>query len=369
MPRRRPAAPGETGFTRLADGRWRARRVIKGKAVYREGRTQREAQARMDEAIRQAEEHGAPVPVAKASATVPEFVALWLEAIRPPDPTSSPTFKAYAFHAGRLATGLPWKIRDVTTADLLALYAKYADRPRSAQYLHKTARKMFKDAVAWGYLDRNAAASAPAPKYSSPEVCPPNPEELVRVLGVTEAPPGRRYCNLRTLRDFVVLMLHSGCRPSELIALERTDVNWDRSSITIAKSRDGVTGAEKPVKRRKSRREVALSGDAMAVLRRRAAESTGQLVFANRFGRPLLVAGLRNEFKRLCAACGLPAEYTLYDLRHTHATQMLAAGMPLHELSWRLGHASVSITADVYGHKVQRKDAEWAEKFAQAVGG
>lgn len=368
MPRKRPAAPGDTGYTKLADGRWRARRVVNGKAVFREGRTQAAAKAKMDDVVLDSGKHNAPVPAAKSSATVPEFVALWLETIRPPDPKSSPTYLAYEFHAKRLAANLPWRIRDVSPADLTSLYGRFADRPRSAQYLHKTARKMFKDAVAWGYLTANTAATVPGPRYTAPEVCPPRPEELLRVLDVTEPPPGRRYCALPTLRDFVILMLHSGCRPSELIGLVWADVIWDRGSITIARTRDGVTGEEKPVKRKKSRREVSLSGVAMAVLQKRSGLG-GELVFANKFDRPHLVAGLRNEFKRLCEACGLPPEYTLYDLRHTHATQMLAAGMPLHELSWRLGHASVSITADVYGHKVQRNDAAWAEKLAGALSG
>jgi integrase len=366
VPRKRPAAPGDTGYTRLQDGRWRARRLVFGKPVFREAPTRDGAKQKMDALLADMAQHNLPEPpkVAKVSITLPAFVDLWLDAIRPPvDPRSSPTYTAYEFHAKRLASGLPWRLREVTAADLQALYAKFADRPRSAQYLHKTARKMFKDAVAWGYLVQNTAATVPSPRYAAGEVCPPNPDELLRVLAVDTPPPGRRYCNLGTLRDFLVLMLHSGCRPSELIGLEWPDVNWSRSSITISKTRDGITGAEKPVKRKKSRREIGLSGVAMGTLRQRHESASFPLVFPNRFGAPLKVAGLRNEFKRLCAAVGLSG-YTLYDLRHTHATQMLAAGMPLHELSWRLGHASVSITADVYSHKIQRKDVEWAEKLA-----
>ena len=374
MPRKRPAAPGETGFTKLADGRWRARRVIKGKAVFREAATRDLAKKRMDEAIKLAEEYGAVVPVSKTTATVPEFVDLWLESIRPVDnPKSSPTYVAYEFHAKRLASALPWKLREVTAADLLALYKTFADRPRSAQYLHKTARKMFAAAVAWGYLERNAAATVPTPKYSAGEVCPPAPEELVKVLAANEVYAGRRYVRKDTLTTFLILMLHSGCRPSELLGLTWDDAGWDRCSITITKTRDGRTGDEKAVKTRKSRREVSLSSTAMEALaehKARQVKTTGGLVFANdRNGGPLKVGNLRMDFKRLCAVVGLPGEYTLYDLRHTHATQMLAAGMPLHELSWRLGHASVSITADVYSHKVQKKDAEWAEKLAGVLAG
>jgi integrase len=374
MPRKRPVAPGEIGTTKLQDDRWRARKVIHGKAVFREARTQKDAIAKIKEYERLIGDDETPSKD-KASCTVTKFINdIGLKRIEPANPKSSPTYLAYAFHAKRFADpeeGLGWKeIRKVEAGDLLVLYGKYADRPASARYLHRTIHKAMKDGVQWGYLSRNVAATVRAPKYQAGEVCPPEPEELARVLAANETYTGPRAVKKPTLSAFLILMLHSGCRPSELIGLTWSDVNWGRNSITISKTRDGKTGDEKTVKRKKSKREVSLSGLAMDTLRahRLTQPRPFDLVFANdRYGTALKVGNIRVDFKALCEKLGLSEEYTLYDIRHCHATQMLAAGMPLHELSWRLGHASVSITADVYAHKVRRSDAVWAEKLASVL--
>ncbi len=48
----------------------------------------------------------------------------------------------------------------------------------------------------------------------------------------------------------------------------------------------------------------------------------------------------------------------LYDLRHTHASLLLAAGVPVHVVSARLGHASAKMTLDVYAHVLSGQDED-----------
>ena len=65
---------------------------------------------------------------------------------------------------------------------------------------------------------------------------------------------------------------------------------------------------------------------------------------------------------------GLPA-IRLHDLRHTHATLMLGAGVPVKVVSERLGHATATITLEIYQHVLPGMQAEAAAKFAAIVGG
>jgi integrase len=66
----------------------------------------------------------------------------------------------------------------------------------------------------------------------------------------------------------------------------------------------------------------------------------------------------RGHFWPLLAAAKLP-RIRVYDLRHTHATLQLGAGVPVHVVSQRLGHASAKMTLDVYANYLpdQHEDA------------
>ncbi|WP_228010927.1 tyrosine-type recombinase/integrase [Nonomuraea phyllanthi] len=57
----------------------------------------------------------------------------------------------------------------------------------------------------------------------------------------------------------------------------------------------------------------------------------------------------------------------LHDLRHIHATTLLLAGVPVHVVAARLGHADPSITLRVYAHVIRAAEASAAEVFAKAI--
>ncbi|MCY4655134.1 MAG: tyrosine-type recombinase/integrase [Dehalococcoidia bacterium] len=58
-----------------------------------------------------------------------------------------------------------------------------------------------------------------------------------------------------------------------------------------------------------------------------------------------------------------------HDLRHTHASLLLAANVPIHVVQARLGHASIQITVDTYGHLMPNADAQAALQFDHFVNG
>jgi integrase len=59
---------------------------------------------------------------------------------------------------------------------------------------------------------------------------------------------------------------------------------------------------------------------------------------------------------------------TFHGLRHTCATLLLGAGVPVHVVSQRLGHAKASITSDVYAHVVGTMQQEAAAKLGALLG-
>jgi integrase len=96
-------------------------------------------------------------------------------------------------------------------------------------------------------------------------------------------------------------------------------------------------------------------------------QDRASLVFTDAVGRPIDPTAVSGSFRNLAHGLGLPVR--LHDLRHTAASLMLAAGVPLKVVSEALGHSSIAITADVYSHVTPDLKREAAEAMDRALGG
>ncbi len=92
------------------------------------------------------------------------------------------------------------------------------------------------------------------------------------------------------------------------------------------------------------------------------------LVFASEIGTPLDHRNLvRRHFKPAVRAAKLPPALRLYDLRHTHATTLLAEGVNPKVVAERLGHSSVRMTLDTYSHVLPGMQEEATELIEVAL--
>jgi integrase len=94
----------------------------------------------------------------------------------------------------------------------------------------------------------------------------------------------------------------------------------------------------------------------------------GDSLLFHREGAPLEPSQVSHTFARLVKSSGLPW-IRLHDLRHTHATLALEAGVHPKIVSERLGHSTVSFTLDVYSHAIPHLQTEAALKIADLVRG
>jgi integrase len=159
-----------------------------------------------------------------------------------------------------------------------------------------------------------------------------------------------------------LLALKTGLRRGELLGVRWSDLDLDRGTLTVQQTIGVLAGAPciKPPKTDAGRRVVKLSADVVAALKdhRRAqverqlsapAWAEGGLVFCTGEGKPLNPNNLYRNFAAIVARAAVPP-IRLHDLRHTHATLLLAAGTPIKAVSERLGHSKTSITLDTYAH-------------------
>ena len=172
------------------------------------------------------------------------------------------------------------------------------------------------------------------------------------------------------LEALYVLAIDSGVRQGEAFGLHWPQVDFDGQAVIVTQSleeKDGLFRLKAP-KSKASRRRIALPSETLAVLnehrQRMLVEGrdvkTGP-VFVDTEGGYLRKNNLhRNSFSRIRQKAGVP-RISFHGLRHTHATLLLLNGINIKAVSVRLGHSSVKITLDTYGHFLPEMDTQTIE--------
>jgi integrase len=144
---------------------------------------------------------------------------------------------------------------------------------------------------------------------------------------------------------------YAGLRRGELQALEWTSIDFEQGVIHVIGAWDRSAGRIPPKSRAGRRRVPIASALRQHLLSHRLRQGHGGhgFVFPNRNGRPFDPVGTLARARYVWAAAGLEP-ITLHECRHTYAAFMIAAGVNAKALSTYMGHTSITVTIDRYGH-------------------
>ena len=157
--------------------------------------------------------------------------------------------------------------------------------------------------------------------------------------------------------------LYAGLRRGELMALNWDDIDLDKNVIRVERSWDRYAGII-DTKSNAGRRTVPLIGllrEQLIAHRLRTGRSSG-LVFGRTAEKPFDPVMLGTRAKKAAQQAGIE-QITLHEARHTFASLMIAAGVNLKAISTYMGHASVTITLDRYGHLIPGSEDEAGRAF------
>jgi integrase len=145
--------------------------------------------------------------------------------------------------------------------------------------------------------------------------------------------------------------LYGGLRRGELQALKWTDINLDNNLIHVNRSWDHKAGVIPPKSRAGERRVPITNALRQHLLTHRLRQGRGQqgFVFANSNGRPFDPGVILARARKTWRTEKLEP-ITLHECRHTYAAFMIAAGVNVKALSTYMGHTSITVTLDRYGH-------------------
>ena len=214
----------------------------------------------------------------------------------------------------------------------------------------RTFRSCLSHAVGKGDLPSHPMRGVKRPRHDAPDVRPFTADELARLLPAADAQPsGER------LGVYVRLLLTSGLRQGEANALDWPAIDLQRGTVRVVASQADRNRTLGPPKSKAGKRTVPLTPDTANRLaahrdRQRGAGLFGAgRTFTTDDGKPLARNVLHPTWRRVCRDAGVEPR-GLHHLRHTYATRLLVAGVPLHEVSRLIGHADVRMTLDAYAH-------------------
>jgi integrase len=339
-----------------ADGK-RKQRSVTVRGSYRD------AQKELTRLLSSADSGTLPDPTRQ---TVGENLTAWLDGAHDLSPKTLERYRELAArqimpHLGAI------KLSSLKSAQVADWHGKLIAAGLSAQtvvHAHRILSFALKRAVSHNTVSRNVAAVVRPPKVEAQEVEILEPDQLALVMTGLEG---------HWLRPIARLALASGMRRGELLGLQWADIDLDRAIIRVERSVEETRAGLriKPPKSKRGRRSLSVPSETVTMLRehrkwqielRLAIGQGGQplLVFSNVEGGLLSPDNLSRDWGRVCRQRRLP-RVSFHSLRHTHASLLLAAGVPMLTVSRRLGHAKVSTTLDVYGHLMPGADADAAK--------
>jgi integrase len=356
-----------------ANGAWELRAFLgrdplTGKDIYKSRSVhggKREAQRALTAFLAELD-RTAGAPLGAAGTTVGQLIATHLERFE-----GSPlTLRNYHQAANKYI--LPYlastPIGLVTPALIDSLYDRIlADHDVSAATIHKAQailRGAFRRAVKWGWVTVNPVRDATAPRIPKPELVMPTADGVMRAMAEADRMSP-------AIGMFVRLAAATGARRGELVALTWGKIDIDSGTVRIDKSAYSPAGGGTALKDTKNhtRRSVGIDAETVGQLRehRRAAVagalavgvalSEDAFVFSN---DPTGVQAWRvdtvtHTWQQIRDAVGLDG-VRLHDLRHFQATMLLQAGIPVTNVSKRIGHRDSATTLNVYGHHLEQTD-------------
>lgn len=239
--------------------------------------------------------------------------------------------------------------------------------------LHGMFMTVVNKAVEVGIIDKN--------KFKGISVSKGDEEEKIKFLTKEQVQKLMEIAKVHKNKDFdkymaILILLRTGMRKGELLALTWKDIDFKNKLITINKTRNHFGSF--PPKTKKSNRIISIDNYLTKELKsfqtwqkknklKSKSYQENDYVIVDELGIPYDEWKLNRILVSMCKKANLP-QIGPHALRHTHAVMLLESGVDIKTVSDRLGHTTIQMTADVYLHVSRKQEVEAMEKLEKYLG-
>ncbi len=303
-----------------------------------------------------------------ATMKVDAYLKEWLEQIK--DKVSPRTWETYQHVAHTMSPFIgELRLDKLNHIAIETMYEKLKEKKLAASSIHRVHRVL--RAALNRAVKRNIIRDTPMKRVDSPN----GKIERRNVLSVEQSQLLLNWLEQHHKMSFLgaTLALHTGMRRGEICGLEWRDIDWERKIIRITRSRQ-------------RRHRIDLIGDPKTAgsIRPIPVDDTvlhmlqiwyqsfplepvdTQFILAHFDGNPIDPMSLSRDIRRAVESLNLP-KISFHDLRHTHATLLLQANVPLKIVSERLGHTSIAMTADTYSHVTETMQQDATQRISDLL--
>ena len=280
--------------------------------------------------------------------TVGQYTEKWLHDICGKCADNTYVSYTYSIKHVRETIGLI-QLRELGRSDIQAAVDSFEDRPRTAQYLRMTIKRLCNSAVDDGIIARNPCRNISLPKYKAKEKRTLTAVE-VQAIAAADLDAEERL--------FISLLYYCGLRRGEALALGRGDIDLKRRVLTVNHSLAFIDykGVLKEPKTEKSRREIPMPSELVKLIQSYNNDSLYLFTRGSHFfTHSVYVKFWARILRKLNEAAGGGAidriqGLTAHIFRHNYASLLRKRGVDVKTAQAYLGHSSSKVTMDIYTH-------------------
>ncbi|ACV64371.1 integrase family protein [Desulfofarcimen acetoxidans DSM 771] len=319
--------------------------------------------------------------IAPSKLTFKEFSQKWLESKKDLAPKTLYRYKEILNSRILPAMG-HLKIEDIKPFHIMQFYGNLQEpgiredgkegtlSPATVLYHHRLLTNIFNAAVKWQIILTNPALRVEAPKAKKHKATSYEEEDTAALLSALEEQPLK-------FQAIVYIALGCGLRRGEIMGLEWKDIDLTKGTLEVRQSSQYLPGhgtfAKSP-KNESSERIIAVPTETMSLLKQHRVQQNEQRLqvgglwqasdrlFTTWDGKPMHPDSITKWFSGFLKNNNL-SPLPFHGLRHTAASYMIKAGIPLKNIASRLGHSSPNTTLNIYAHSFKSVDAEAANKM------
>ncbi len=278
-------------------------------------------------------------------------------------------------------------VQDLVPRDIKRFYQKLEQTPALTKrsktgklsgntilHYHRCLHAMLTYAVRSGYITINPADAVEPPRNDRQETAFYELEDCGKLLEALDSLPDTQW------RLFFYMSIYTGMRPGELIGLDWQDISGNVLTVragAVYVNGKGTIRTDRP-KTQKSIRMIDLPPTIMTILQQHRREQAAyrlsfgsdwpepNAVFTGATGNRLNISSPTQKFQKIVKAYNL-RPITLYGLRHTAATIMIAQGLNARDVAARLGHSQTSTTLNIYAHAFMDANTRATEAISNAL--